>query len=386
MKHIVQTVLFLIKLLFYVATLTAISLFLFNILLTKLNNTMYKYFIKIPSAYNEEIAARKAESIYQSFREEVTEPTLENIKIFVKKYNNIIEFLTINFLYPEPDGTMKMVVESANYADVLAAKDYPIKYGSRAIGTLLIYDVKTKYEHAKKEYDQFLLYIRITFGSVVGLLFFLIFFREVSLKIKEQKQLAEYSATHDGLTGLYTHKYIKDCLSKILQKACKEKHPLSIIMCDIDFFKRVNDTYGHLAGDIILKTVAEIISNNIRSSDIVARYGGEEFAVILTYPRKKSGTLLQKNTMALLEEPLEVAKRIKKSIENNSITLLDGKMVNVTLSMGLSFLNCLGPSPVHTSEEFIKEADTALYYSKEHGRNAISYKNLETEEMILIKD
>ncbi len=129
-------------------------------------------------------------------------------------------------------------------------------------------------------------------------------------------------------------------------------------MFDIDFFKNVNDTYGHEAGDVVLTKVASIIKNSTRSSDIAARYGGEEFVLMLC------GTL---------EQSCEVAERIRQQVENTLI-VHDGREIRVTISIGIAAYRF----DWEKETELVKRADKALYESKENGRNqvTISQENL----------
>ena len=123
------------------------------------------------------------------------------------------------------------------------------------------------------------------------------------------------------------------------------------MMIDIDFFKKVNDTYGHASGDEVLRTVASIIKAQLRESDIPARYGGEEFAVLLPYTH--------------IDEAKIVGERLRKAVEEASIQL-DKLNINVTISMGLAEL-----TPDLSGEELFKLADKALYEAKESGRNRV---------------
>ncbi|MGD2279357.1 MAG: GGDEF domain-containing protein, partial [Candidatus Omnitrophota bacterium] len=154
------------------------------------------------------------------------------------------------------------------------------------------------------------------------------------------------------------------------------KRPISLIMCDIDFFKRFNDTYGHLAGDEILRTVSRIITENVRASDIVARYGGEEFAILLMETGLKEAQSIAKRLKTLMDQSIEVAERIKDKVETTHISL-DHKEVGVTLSMGLSSYD---GHEDYKPEYLISEADHALYESKDGGRNLLTVFNPETKE------
>ena len=129
-------------------------------------------------------------------------------------------------------------------------------------------------------------------------------------------------------------------------------------MIDIDFFKKVNDKYGHFVGDEVLKMLTKNINDNIRNSDILARMGGEEFVVLLNETNE--------------EEALEIAQKIRKIIENSNLEYNDIN-VQVTISIGLSMLNHEKDNEI---DEILIRADEALYISKNSGRNKVSIKNI----------
>jgi diguanylate cyclase (GGDEF)-like protein len=338
---------------------------------------MYSYFIERPTSYNLERAERLAASIYQSFKKEIQAPSLDNIKIFINKYNEI-PFLSVNFIYKDSEDNLHSVLGEVKDIDILSAEYvYPVKYGNREIGTLLVYDINKEYKKGLQEYRDMLDLTRLFFALLLLLVLGLMVYREYSARIEQEKRIAEYQAVHDGLTGLYTHKHFKEQLEREVARSQRYKRPVSLVMADIDLFKRFNDTYGHLAGDEILRTVARIISENVRSSDVVARYGGEEFAILLLETGHKEAQSVAKRLKKLLDQSIEVAERIKERVEHAQIDLED-QSVGVTLSMGLSSYDGhedYGP------EDLIKEADNALYHSKSSGRNLITVFNPETKEL-----
>ncbi len=151
-------------------------------------------------------------------------------------------------------------------------------------------------------------------------------------------------AIHDGLTGLYNHSFF----NIKLQEYIENKKSFGIVLMDIDFFKKVNDTYGHLVGDFVLKKFAEEVSLEL-SNDFFARYGGEEFVVILEKQNLK-----------------EIADRIRKKIENLPMKY-NGINLSVTVSCGCAEF----PDDGKTSSELIESADKALYHAKRSGRNRV---------------
>jgi len=354
----------------YLLLLTFVGSFLFNFLLSQQSAITYKYFIEKPAAYNLERSERLASSIYKSFEKEIPDPSMKNIRIFVDKYNDI-PFLSVNFIYTDDTGAMRSMSGDIKDIDILRAEYvYPVRSGSREIGTLLVYDINKEYSKGLDEYRHMLNITRGFFAVLLFLLFFILFYREYSAKIEQDKKIAEYQAVHDGLTGLYTHKYFKEHLVPAIARSRRYKRPLALIMCDVDHFKKFNDTYGHLTGDEILKTVCRIISENVRSSDIVARYGGEEFAILLTETGGGQGELTG--------EALDIAKRIKQKIENTRVPL-DVHKVSVTISMGLSTFKGTAD---YKPEYLISEADLALYESKNNGRNRITVFDPDTKQFI----
>ena len=162
-------------------------------------------------------------------------------------------------------------------------------------------------------------------------------------------------ATTDMMTKLKIHHYFQTMLFDEITRSAKYDRPLSLVMADIDHFKKFNDTYGHTAGDEVLKKVSSVIRENIRLIDIAARYGGEEFAVIL--PRTD------------INEAIIVAERIRTNIEEAKIDF-NGKILNVTISIGVSQFDS---AIDHEKHDLIERADRALYMSKYEGRNRVSF-------------
>jgi len=158
----------------------------------------------------------------------------------------------------------------------------------------------------------------------------------------------EYISTHDTLTDIYNREYFNTTLNTIIRSSNRYKNQFSLIMLDIDFFKRINDTYGHYEGDKVLIKIASILKNNIRQDDILARWGGEEFVILV--PHAKS------------DETFILAEKLRKLIENTSIV----KKENITASFGVGeYLNG------ETKVEFFEKIDFALYKAKNEGRNLV---------------
>ena len=156
-----------------------------------------------------------------------------------------------------------------------------------------------------------------------------------------------------GLTKLYIHRHFRSLLEAEITRASRYNHVMSLLMMDIDSFKQVNDTYGHLVGDRVLKEIAVTIKNTVRNIDVPARYGGEEFTVILPETAAKDATV--------------IAERLRKNIAALEIPLDDKLVLRTSISIGISEY----PSSATDSEELIKTADQALYKAKNDGKNCI---------------
>lgn len=164
-------------------------------------------------------------------------------------------------------------------------------------------------------------------------------------------------ATTDGLTELYNHRYFQEQMIQNIETGKRYNKPFSLIMIDIDFFKKFNDTYGHQSGDAVLKQVAQILKKNVRSTDVVCRYGGEEMAIILTNTNN--------------QDALTTAEKICKAVSEKPLKLVNGNDVKVTISLGVATYPENGAEP----PEMIKYADECLYIAKENGRNQVGKKN-----------
>jgi len=178
----------------------------------------------------------------------------------------------------------------------------------------------------------------------------------LELKVKERtteltqvNEKLQALASTDSLTGLLNHRVFMDEAKHKFDLAKRHQRPLSLLMLDIDYFKQVNDAYGHQIGDLVLKKLAGVMKNSLRGTDIVGRIGGEEFAVILPE--------------TTLEQTVELTERLLSTIRNTKIEA--EKPFNITVSIGVATV----PPLVSKLESVLKEADDALYKAKSEGRD-----------------
>lgn len=155
----------------------------------------------------------------------------------------------------------------------------------------------------------------------------------------------------DGLTSIFNRTTFMDLLLDEIKRSKILEYPLGLLILDIDDFKKVNDTYGHLSGDKILQSMGTVLKSSLRRNDIVARYGGEEFAVLIPH--------------APLNEATQVADKIRASLA----AMIVPDVPRITVSIG-----CTAYSPDESPEDFIKRADDALYVAKEEGKNRVCVK------------
>ncbi len=176
------------------------------------------------------------------------------------------------------------------------------------------------------------------------------------LEIEHNLCLAKEDAERDGLTNLYNRRWVEERFVFEIEKAGKNNYPISVLMCDLDHFKQVNDAFGHQTGDDVLRIFADTLRASIRANDIAARYGGEEFIIVLP------------------ETPMKAAMKVAQRI-NSEFTkavkseLSDIKDLSCTVSIGLSDY----PACAQGKDDLVFTADTALLKAKESGRNCVLY-------------
>ncbi|WP_187115659.1 diguanylate cyclase DgcA [Treponema denticola] len=262
------------------------------------------------------------------------------------QYSINVDHPLINFLDKSdsgctPDEISKNIKTDKIVKDLFSLSPsffVPLKAKNRMIGFLLLGE-KMESSHQFTDYEKNIIENIASLAAIAI----------------NNSQLLEMTTT-DIMTHLKLKHYFFTLLMEHLytiNSSGEKKETLSILMIDIDFFKNINDTYGHAAGDIVLEEVAKIIKSCTRNADTAARYGGEEFVVMLN------------NTAA--SAAMAVAERIRKSVEEKTI-MYDGKKINVTISIGVSSYNF----DLESAKSIVERADKALYESKQNGRNHVT--------------
>ena len=176
---------------------------------------------------------------------------------------------------------------------------------------------------------------------------------DLQKELLETNKRLELLSITDGLTKLHNHRHFQDELARAFEESQRYQRPLSLAMIDLDFFKKINDTYGHAVGDDVLKATAKMFRSSVRSTDLVARYGGEEFAVMMPE--------------TTLQDAIAFSEKIRGMVETNPLQTQVGE-VTATVSIGVA---SVPHSRIHSAKELIVSADKALYRAKRGGRNQV---------------
>ncbi|WP_051617145.1 GGDEF domain-containing protein [Desulfonatronovibrio hydrogenovorans] len=241
----------------------------------------------------------------------------------VRDYQEVVLNCPANRIEDEPVPTRQVVV--------------PLQAGSIFIGAVVIVAEKT----LRLGRDQLQIISSASNHLALAL--------RNALKYRNIKNEADF----DGLTSVYNRQQFDKRIRIELKRHQRHANPLSLIMLDLDHFKGLNDTYGHIAGDMVLKKIGNLLVETVRESDFPARYGGEEFVALLPETTEDQAWLL--------------AERIRKKI-SRTVFSYDNNKFNVTASMGVA---CLTPGPLTPGETLVKQADKALYLAKNSGRNMV---------------
>ncbi|MEN8211824.1 MAG: diguanylate cyclase [Thermodesulfobacteriota bacterium] len=179
-------------------------------------------------------------------------------------------------------------------------------------------------------------------------------FNDMVEKVYKYNAQLEKLSTADSLTGLFNRRHLMDVLDMHIKRYNRNQVSFSILMADLDFFKKINDHYGHIAGDAVLVEIGKIFSTILRSIDAAGRYGGEEFLIILDNTRERQAE--------------QTAERIRKAVEQSEI-IMDEKRIKVTVSIGVATIDHIKDTK---DNNLINRADKALYQAKQNGRNCVA--------------
>ncbi len=254
---------------------------------------------------------------------------------FIKKVNKATT-LVISIILAVVIATLVMRLNSAFIASISSLSIYFI-YLLISYYTMRFYD----------------LWLELIYPLIFSILAFTLAFI-VKYLIKSRDFEAQYKlATTDGLTELYNHRYFQEQMKMQIEQSKRYENNFSLIIIDIDFFKKFNDSFGHQSGDAVLRQVAFTLKKNVRATDIVCRYGGEEMSIILPNTGK--------------DEAKSTAEKICKRVAEKPFKLANGKESNVTISLGVATY----PYDGENSETIIEAADKRLYKAKNNGRNQV---------------
>jgi two-component system, cell cycle response regulator len=277
------------------------------------------------------------------------DPMITNIRLDLAKYPEIKNVLSsrkpVVIQDARKDPVMKKVKELIAPLGIRSILVIPIFFREEIIGTMLLRTSRANHAFTKREIQ---LCVALANASSHALYNSFLF-----QKLSREKARLEKLAVTDYLTGIYNIRYFYSRLEEEFSRAERYQLPLSCIMLDIDHFKKINDSYGHRIGDLILREFAQLIKQYTRKSDLVARYGGEEFIMLLPQTSLKG---------ALIE-----AKRLQKVVKETQFAQLrEGQ--RITVSFGIS---CLPDRKIKKPDDLINFADNALYKAKEKGRDLI---------------
>lgn len=232
-------------------------------------------------------------------------------------------------------------------------------------GISVQYDITTSKHTEFRQIKIFIIlsaFILITLFSSVYLLA-----KRTTRKLQKAQRSIEIMAITDELTGLYNRRFGFQRIVSELRLASRYGTPFSCLMMDIDHFKMVNDTYGHLTGDKVLRELARIVRENCRASDIPSRFGGEEFLIILPSTD--------------ITGAKSVAEKLRMAVLNNQFSSTDNKLFHLTVSFGCSSVR-FGAKGVISTEDIVAAADKALYIAKREGRNRVECHQTEAESVM----
>ena len=263
-------------------------------------------------------------------------------KIIEKIYQILEEKLSLKSIRVETDKFSFTYDKEKSDKSIKSDYEFELEYEGEYLGKI-IFEFKKPLNNYEKNFLKVL--VKKLNLPLSGSLY-----RYLVLKDYEEKEKILYEkAIRDPLTKLYNRNYLVEFLKKKIEESKRYGYSLSLAVIDIDFFKKINDTYGHLMGDCVLKELSNILSRHFRDNDLVARYGGEEFVIVMPFTS--------------LKDACEKMEFLRKEIEKNMFC--NGKL-KVTISVGVAQFN-----KDETANDLIERADKNLYKAKESGRNRV---------------
>lgn len=258
--------------------------------------------------------------------------------------NPLIQELTYPELSPWKRGRHAKLILPAINEQVRSIAVMPLILGAKTVGCLSLGSTDEKRFNPNQGTD--FLHRLATIAAV-------------SLENMLNREKLVLSGLTDPLTGLHNRRYLEGRLREEVARAARYRQPLSCLFVDADFFKRINDNYGHAAGDVVLKELAQRVRSQLRTSDIATRYGGEEFVILLPQTGR--------------DEAIVLAERIRQLVASKPIELESGRQIYSSVSIGVSESH---PAPhaknkLPLGEQLLIEADNALYLAKAQGRNRV---------------
>ncbi len=229
------------------------------------------------------------------------------------------------------------------------------KVGAIRGGISVTSDITGIHKSLRRQNTLFIALSILTALALMGIIYF--FIGKLSRKLAGAYQKIEIMAITDELTRLFNRRYFFQRLEQEFERCKRYRKSFCCILIDIDHFKKVNDTHGHLAGDIVLREIGLIIKEKCRTSDVVGRYGGEEIALVL--PETE------------LEGACSVAEKLRASVKEHTFTLDDGTTITITISLGVACMTEAETDRFDDFNEVVRSADEALYRAKESGRDRV---------------
>jgi two-component system cell cycle response regulator len=278
------------------------------------------------------------------------DPKITKMKLDLKKYPEIRKALSSKRPVVIKDALKEpLMAEVRNWIEPIGIRSIvvvPVMLHDEVIGTLFLRTSKAGHAFTEREIQ-----LSITFANASSNILYNAFLYE---RLKKEKNKLERLAITDYLTGIYNIRYFYNRLEEEFSRSMRYGVPLCCIMFDIDHFKKINDTYGHRVGDIVLREFAQLIKKRTRRSDVLARYGGEEFILLLP--------------QTSLEGAIIRAERLRKVVKEYSFKVLKGSG-EITVSIGIA---CSSDKKVKTDDDLINFADNVLFKAKNKGRDQIA--------------